>query len=123
MTTNELIAKHNELPRKAGMPELTEWKRSKHELEARIASIPADPLDMTTEAEPSAPEPKQSVGATVAELVMDAALSYAEVAERVRELVPGAATSAKSVASIALRLRKEGVVIPARMRAAAAGKE
>lgn len=28
------------------MPELTEWKKSKAELEARIASMPADPLDM-----------------------------------------------------------------------------
>lgn len=119
MTTNELIEKHNDLARKAGLPELTEWKRSKHELEARIASIPPDPLEM----EPSAPEPKQSVGAIVAELVMDAALSYTEVAERVRELIPGAATSAKSVASIALRLRKDGAVIPARSRGPLAGKE
>lgn len=116
MSTNELIEKHNELARQAGMSELTEWKRSKHELEARIASIPMDPLAMTAEPEASAPEPKQSVGAIVAELVMDGTLSYAEVAERVRELIPGAATSAKSVASIALRLRKDGVAIPARQR-------
>ncbi|MDO5501104.1 MAG: hypothetical protein Q4F67_15630 [Propionibacteriaceae bacterium] len=116
MTTVELIARHNELARAAGVPELTEWKKSKHELEARIASLPADPLDMGASVEPSAPEPKPSVAATVAELLADAAMSYAAVAEEVRRRVPGAATSARSVASIALKLRKAGHVIPARLR-------
>lgn len=122
MTTNELIDKHNELARAAGLPELTEWKKAKAELEARIAAMTPDPLDMTEPAEPSAPElasapePKPSVAATVAELLADAALSYAAVAAEVRRRVPGAATSARSVASVAVRLRKQGHVIPARLR-------
>lgn len=120
-TTNELIARHNELARAAGAPELTKWKKSKRELEARIASLPADPLDMTEPAEPSAPEPKPSVAATVAELIADAAMSYAAVAEEVRRRIPGAATSARSVASVALRLRKAGAIIPARSRPAVKG--
>lgn len=117
MTTQNLIAKHNEVARAAGLPELTEWKRSKHELEARIASIPSDPLDIEAAPEPSAPERKPSVAAIVAEVVMDAALSYAEVAEEARRRVPGASTTARSVASIAMRLRKDGLVIPGRTRA------
>lgn len=52
MTTNELIDKHNELARAAGLPELTEWKKAKAELEVRIAAMTHDPLDM------DAPAPK-----------------------------------------------------------------
>lgn len=123
MTTNELIARHNELAREAGAAELTEWKRSKAELEERIATM-EDPLDMTepvsaTEEAPepaSAPEGKPSVASIVAEVLADASLNYEQVAAIVRERVPGAATSARSVASMALRLRKGGAVIPARSR-------
>lgn len=86
-TTNDLIDKHNELARAAGTLELTDWKKSKAELEARIAAM-IDPLDMTADPEPaagfSAPEPKVSVASVVAEVVMDAGLNYAEVAAEVR---------------------------------------
>lgn len=114
MTTNELIDKHNELARAAGLPELTEWKKAKAELEARIAAMTRDPLDMDA----PAPKARPSISAIVAELLTDAALNYAEVADLVRQRVPDAATSARSVASIALQLRKKGHVIPARKRSA-----
>lgn len=43
-------------------------------------------------------------------------LSYAAIAERVRAKLPEAQTSARSVASIASNLRKEGVNLPDRRR-------
>lgn len=134
MTTKDLLAAHNELAREAGRPELADWRRSKAELETRIEAMRPDPLDMGEEPEPTsgdttepavteeAPEPvsarkaKPSISKIIAELLADASLSYDRVAALVRERVPGSATSARSVASIALRLRKGGAVIPARVR-------
>lgn len=99
MTTNDLIARYNDLARKAGLPELTEGKKSKAELEARIPSIPADPLDMDEPepaAGPSAPEAKPRVAAIVAELLADKAVGCAWVAEEVRRRVPDTRGPARS---------------------------
>lgn len=52
----------------------------------------------------------------VAKVAVDPQLSYDQVAQHVRRIVKGAQTSAKSVASLVLRLRKQGVKIPPRAR-------
>jgi hypothetical protein len=52
----------------------------------------------------------------VAKVAQDPKLSYDQVAQKVRQMVKGASTSAKSVASLVLRLRKQGVKVPARAR-------
>jgi hypothetical protein len=50
----------------------------------------------------------------IARLLVDQSLSYAEVARRVREGMPGTQTSSRSVASVASRLRREGYRVPDR---------
>lgn len=50
----------------------------------------------------------------VRRLVRDRNLSYEEVAERVRQGIPGAQTSDRSVASTVSRLRKRGYDVPDR---------
>lgn len=52
----------------------------------------------------------------VAKVAMDPRLSNQEIADRVRQRVKGSSASAKSVASLVLRLRKQGVRIPPRAR-------
>ncbi len=50
----------------------------------------------------------------VRRITRNAMLSYEEVAERVREEVPEARTTSKTVASIVRLLRKAGVAVPDR---------
>jgi hypothetical protein len=66
--------------------------------------------------------PKQTVGTLVAELLDDAALSYAEIVARVKSDFPEAKTSTRSVASIASMLRRKGQDIPSRRKVAKAKK-
>ena len=51
---------------------------------------------------------------TIANLLTDQSLSYGEIAKRVKETLPGARTSSRSVASVASRLRKDGFKVPDR---------
>lgn len=57
----------------------------------------------------------------VAKIAMDPKLSNDQIAHKVRQVVKGAQTSAKSVASLVLRLRKQGVRVPPRARQQAQG--
>ena len=59
------------------------------------------------------------VAERIAQLLSDPSLSHEQVAERVREGIPGANTSARSVASIATSLRRDGYRVPERQRARA----
>lgn len=72
----------------------------------------AAPTEVQTPAEVK--EPRITIGSVVTELVMDAALSYDQIVNIIHERFEGAATSRRSVASVAARLRKEGVEVPLR---------
>lgn len=50
----------------------------------------------------------------IARLLVDQSLNYGEIAKRVREGMPGAHTSSRSVASVASRLRRDGYRVPDR---------
>lgn len=61
-----------------------------------------------------APEKKKTIGAAITELVMDATLSYDAIVSLIHAEFSGCSTSARSVASVAARLRKDGVSVPKR---------
>lgn len=61
--------------------------------------------------------PKQTIGAFVAELLVDPTLGYEEIIELVLADFPQANTSTRSVASTASVLRRKGFDIPIRKRA------
>jgi len=60
------------------------------------------------------PISKSRIGDEIARLAQIGGLSHDEIAILVRRRVPGAETSAKSVASVVHALRKNGVHIPRR---------
>lgn len=64
-------------------------------------------------------EKKITIGSIVTEMVMDAALTYDNIVDMVREQFPEANTSRRSVASVASRLRKAGIDVPKRKAAKA----
>ena len=69
---------------------------------------------------PATPEPKApKIGEVIATLVMDATLSYDAIVEAIHQQFKACNTSARSVASIAARLRKDGVDVPMRRKAKA----
>lgn len=59
-------------------------------------------------------EPRVTIGSAVTELVMDATLSYDAIVHIIRGKFADAQTSRRSVASVAARMRKEGVNVPLR---------
>lgn len=59
-------------------------------------------------------EPRVTIGAAVAELVMDATLSYDAIVHIIRERFADPQTSRRSIASVAARLRKDGQDVPRR---------
>lgn len=71
-------------------------------------------------AETPAPEPKTpKIGEVIARLVMDATLSYDAIVNEIHSQFKGCSTSARSVASIAARLRRDGHEVPMRRKAKA----
>lgn len=82
-------------------------KAAKPEMEAPASETPA-------------PEKKKTIGAAITDLVMDATLSYDMIVELIHKEFAGCSTSARSVASVAARLRKDGVDVPHRRKAKAA---
>jgi len=63
-------------------------------------------------------EPKITIGAVVQELLMDVDNAYVEIVAEVKRRFPDAKTTARSVASVAATLRKKGVEVPTRRKAA-----
>ncbi len=69
--------------------------------------------------EAPAPEPKKlTIGSVVTDLLMDATLSYDAIVDLIHAQFKGANTTARSIASVAARLRKTGVDVPTRRKAA-----
>lgn len=65
---------------------------------------------------PYGAKPKRTIGSLVQELLMDAALDYTAIVDRVVAEFPEAKTSVRSVASVAAVLRKKGVQVPLRRK-------
>lgn len=76
-----------------------------------LAEIAA-PAEVQTPVE--AKGPRVTIGSVVTELVMDATLSYDAIVEIIHQRFVDANTSRRSVASVAARLRKDGIDVPRR---------
>lgn len=81
----------------------------------------ADQVPAETPAPETKPaEKKKTIGAAITDLVMDATLSYDAIVGMIHAEFKGCSTTARSVASVAARLRKDGVDVPKRRGAKAA---
>lgn len=111
-----------------GRPDLAEKKRGEHPgsivVECGVLGDRAPHMPEATEdAKPTAPraedrpeQPKLTIGALVQELLMDEALGYEAIVDRVVAEFPDAKTSVRSVASVATTLRKRGADVPMRRK-------
>lgn len=72
-------------------------------------------LAETKPAEPEVKAPK--IGEVIAQLVMDATMSYDQIVTLIHDQFKPCNTSARSVASVAARLRRDGVEVPHRRKA------
>lgn len=147
MTISELLEVHNGLAEQHGGDALQSWKRAKSELVDRTVALGAVPADETApevaeeadtldheadgapEQEPSVddkirnakvtgPARLGTIGELVHELLMDVDNAYVEIVAEVKRRFPDAKTTARSVASVAATLRKKGVDVPTRRKAA-----
>jgi hypothetical protein len=77
--------------------------------------------DLTSD-EPAPPavqkSPRGAIGALVIELLVTD-MPYEDIVERVRSTYPDARTTARSIASVAMDLRRDGVNVPSRRKPAA----
>jgi hypothetical protein len=69
---------------------------------------------MAQDAENAPEKPKRTIGRLVEELLMDEALDYTAIVDRVIAEFSNAKTTARSAASVAAVLRKKGVDVPKR---------
>ncbi len=124
-----------------GRPDLAEKKRGEHPglivvecgiLGDRAADIPeaevTEPTAKTQGEEktvdqkireakvyvPEGAKPRRTIGSMIHELLMDEALAYAAIVDRIMDEFPDAKTTVRSVASVAAVLRKKGVDVPMR---------
>lgn len=86
-----------------------------------------DPLDDETETETEGEEteqvveekaPRGAIGALVIELLVTT-MPYADIVAQVKETYPSAKTTARSIASVAMDLRRDGIEVPSRRKPAA----
>lgn len=71
---------------------------------------------------PESAEPKRTIGSLVQELLMDEALAYTAIVDRVMADFPDAKTTVRSVASVAAVLRKKGSDVPMRRKSRGLGE-
>lgn len=103
MTTKELIDIHNQ---HCGEDEkLTSWDQSNEELIKVLKGMGLIDTPST-----------EKVSDFVSDLLQSTDLPYTDIEELAKNEFPKARTSTRSIASIACRLRKEGVEIPKRVR-------
>lgn len=123
MTIAALIAIHNEMA--PAENQITSWKRAKAQLIERIQLLEETPdevaevleqkMEVAAEVDGTEDETvKVTIGSVISELVMDATLSYDMIVSMVWAQFEEAQTSRRSVASVAARLRKQGVNVPLR---------
>lgn len=114
MTAGELLAVHNERCPKSDR--LTSWKASKAALIAKIEKL-GERSKQTSK--PKATEkakhaPTATISDSVRRLLQDKTLSYSDIVELVLAAHPDAATTTRSIASVASVLRKKGTAVPMR---------
>jgi len=62
-------------------------------------------------------EKKVTIGSAIETLLMDAGMSYTQIVDVIHAQFKGCNTSARSVASVAARLRRDGLEVPMRRKA------
>lgn len=143
-TTKEMLITLNALRVKNGKTELAGWKAGRDKLNAAIdaeqatqvnkwyaegeeltpeeqAEIGSELTDLTSDAEKPATEekaPRGAIGALVIELLVTE-MPYADIVAQVKETYPSAKTTARSIASVAMDLRRAGIEVPSRRKPAA----
>lgn len=151
MTTKELLAKLNVLRVRAGKTELANWKSSREKLESTIADLVdqtdptmpmgengnelVDPIDEPSDLsdvegrtdeteEKEAPLiPRGAIGAMSIELLTGSDEPYADIVAKIVAKYPTAKTTARSLASVAMDLRRDGVEVPSRRKPAKVSEE
>ena len=143
ITTRELLQTLNALRIANGKTELSAWKSSREKLEVAIADLQSvdrtdptmpmgengnslvDPLDELSDLTSDEPipatiqkSPRGAIGALVIELLVTE-MPYEDIVKQVRETYPDAKTTARSIASVAMDLRRDGVNVPSRRKPAA----
>lgn len=108
MTTEELIDIHNQHCEEDD--KLSSWEGSNEELIEKLKSM--DLIDTPSTVK---------VGDFVSDLLQTTSLSYSDIEDLAKQEFPKARTSTRSIASIACRLRKEGLEVPKRSRGRAKG--
>ena len=90
-------------------------------LQGADPNVVADHVLAETPAPETKPtEKKVTIGSAIETLLMDASLSYTQIVDCIHAQFKGCNTSARSVASVAARLRKTGLNVPMRRQAKAA---
>lgn len=131
LTVAELLTIHNRLVVDEDR-QLKSWKRAKDLLIERIREAQevarmaqtleddATRLDVVADSEEgeNAEDTTENltIGSVVSQLVLNPLLSYDQIVDMIRSQFPGANTSRRSVASVAARLRKAGVIVPLRRK-------
>lgn len=137
MTT---LAELNALRVENGKAALKSWKQSKDKLEAAIVSerladedLPvSDTMDLsvrsadlpnegvTVDDVVLTPIPRGAIGAMSIELLTASDEPYADIVAKIKAVYPAAMTTARSLASVAMDLRRDGVEVPSRRKPAKA---
>lgn len=139
-TIKELLVDLNALRVSNGKAELASWKGSHEKLQVAIETELAcweaqidepvlteadtsDLSDLEGQMEPTdlmsdVKAPRGAIGALVIELLATD-MPYVDIVRQVRETYPSARTTARSIASVAMDLRREGIVVPSRRKPAA----
>ena len=114
MTAAELVGVFN-----AKCPKdkrIKEWRASKAALIARIEELgkatASKPKRKRTEK--AKDQRRGAIGESVATLLKDERLSYADILQMILAAHPHAATSTRSIASVAACMRRDGVEVPFR---------
>lgn len=136
LTTSELLHQLNNLRLAEGKPALTSWKQSRSKLEAQIEFLKSVTEEPEPEAEDDEPElcghmgvetskpwpgkaPRGAIGALAMDLLAGTDKPYKEIVQIILRTYPSARTTPRSLASVAMELRKSGVEVPLRRKTSA----
>lgn len=114
MTAAELVGVFNSKCPKD--KRIKEWRASKAALIARIETLGAAKSSKAPKkrTENATDQQRGAIGQSVATLLRDPRLSYADILQMVLAAHPHAATSTRSIASVAACMRRDGVEVPFR---------
>lgn len=114
MTAAELVGVFNSKCPKD--KRIKEWRASKAALIARIEAFGAAKSSKAPRkrTENAKDQRRGAIGESVATLLKDERLSYADILQMVKAAHPKASTSTRSIASVAACMRRDGVEVPFR---------